>query len=51
MKYSTEEVRIFRTKAETSMNKTAPLKQALAKLEATLSRSENQKVTEKSHKT
>ena len=37
--------------AQSSMNKTNHLKRSLAKLEATLSRKENQKVTDKSKKT
>ena len=38
-------------KAEASYNKTAQLEQALAQLEATLSREENKKVSEKSKMT
>ena len=37
-------------RVEASMKQTAHLQQALAQLEATLSRRENQKVTEKSQK-
>ena len=40
----------LRTTAEASLNKTAQLQQALAQLEATLSRKEEQKVSEKSQK-
>ena len=50
MTNSSEEIQKLRAKAEASMNKTAQLQQALAQLEATLSRKENQKVTEKSKK-
>ena len=48
MNNSREEIQKFRAKAETSIIKTAQLQQALAQLEAALSREENQKVTEKS---
>tara|TARA_Y100001968_G_C19054454_1_gene570738 strand:+ start:106 stop:324 length:219 start_codon:yes stop_codon:yes gene_type:complete len=51
MKNSSEEIQKLRTLAEASLNKTAQLQQALAQLEATLSRKEDQKVSEKSHKT
>ena len=47
MKISNEEIQKLRAKAESSMNKTANLQQALAQIEATLSRKENQKVSEK----
>ena len=47
----TVEIHKLRTNAETSLNKTAQLQQALAQVEATLTRKENQKVTEKSKKT
>ena len=50
MTNSSEKIQKFRAEAEASMNKTAQLQQALAQLEATLSRKENQKVTEKSKK-
>ncbi len=50
MKNSTEEIQQLRAHAQASMNKTAQLQQALAQLEANLSRKENQKVTEKSKK-
>ena len=43
-----EELQKLRAKAEASINKTAQLQQALAQIEAALSRTENQKVTEKS---
>ena len=48
MKNSTTEIQKFRTKAEASINKTAQLQQTLARIEAALSRRENQKVSEKS---
>tara|TARA_Y100001968_G_scaffold313873_1_gene338576 strand:- start:933 stop:1088 length:156 start_codon:yes stop_codon:yes gene_type:complete len=48
MKNSTEEIRKLRAKAEASINKTYEIQQALAQIEATLSRKENQKVSEKS---
>ena len=48
MTNSTEEILKLRVKAEASLNKTAQFQQALARLEAALSREENQKVTEKS---
>ena len=47
----TSEIQKLRAIAEASMKKTSQLQQAMAKLEATLSRQENQKVTEKSQKT
>ena len=50
MKNSNEEIQKLRANAEASMNKTASLQQALAQIEATLSRKENQKVSEKSQK-
>tara|TARA_Y100001968_G_scaffold308597_1_gene327568 strand:+ start:1548 stop:1703 length:156 start_codon:yes stop_codon:yes gene_type:complete len=50
MKNSSEEIQKLRARAEASMNKTAQLQQAMAQLEASLSRQENQKVTEKSKK-
>ena len=50
MKNSSDEIQELRTKAEASLNKTAQLQQALAQLEATLSRKEDQKVSEKSQK-
>ena len=50
MKNSSYEIQEPRTKAEASLNKTAQLQQALAQLEATLSRKEDQKVSEKSQK-
>ena len=40
----------LRAKAETSIKKTAKLQQALAQLEASLSREENQRAREKSQK-
>ena len=48
MKKTSEEIQKLRAKAEASMNKTAQLQQALAQIEAALSRKENQKVSEKS---
>mgnify|MGYP001475136696 CR=1 FL=1 len=48
MKNSVEKLQNLRMKAQASMSKTAQLQQALAQLEATLSRKEIQKVTEKS---
>ena len=50
MTNSSEEIQKLLANAEVSINKTAQLQQALAQLEATLSRTENQKVTEKSKK-
>ena len=50
MKNSNEDIRKLRVKAEVSLNKTSQLQQALAQLEASLSREENQKVSEKSKK-
>ena len=47
MKNSSEEIQKLRAKAEASLNKTAQLQQVLAQIEATLLRTENQKVTEK----
>ena len=51
MKNSKTDIRKLTAKAEVSLNKTAQLEQALAQLEATLSREENKKVSEKSKKT
>ncbi len=48
MKNSSEEIQKLRAKAEYSLNKTARLQQVIAKIEASLSRKEIQKVTEKS---
>ena len=48
MKNSSGEIQKLRLNAEASLNKTAHLQQALAQIEATLSRKENQKVSEKS---
>ena len=48
MKNPTEEIKKLRVKAEASMNKTAQLQQALAQIEAAISRKENQKVSQKS---
>ena len=51
MKNSNNDTRMLTAKAEASYYKTAQLEQALAQLEATLSREENKKVSEKSKKT
>ncbi len=48
MKNSSEKIQKLRANAEASLNKTAQLQQALAQLEASLSRQENQKLKEKS---
>ena len=48
MKQATDEIKKLRAKAEASLNKTAELQQVLAQIEATLSRTEAQKVTQKS---
>ena len=48
MKNTTVEIQRLHSKAESALNKTAQLQQALAQIEATLSRKESQKVTEKS---
>jgi hypothetical protein len=50
MTNSSEEIQNLLANANGSMNGTAQLQQALARLEATLSRRESQKVTEKSLK-
>ena len=50
MKYSTDEIQKLKAKADAALNKTARLQQAQAQLEASLSRKEDQKVTEKSKK-
>lgn len=47
MKNTNAEIQKVRVDAEASINKTAQLQQALAQIEATLSRKENQKVLEK----
>ena len=47
MKNLSEDILELRAKAEASMNKTAQLQQALAQIEAALSRKENQKASEK----
>ena len=47
MKHPSEEINKLRAKAEASLNKTAQLQQVLAQIEASLLRTENQKVTEK----
>jgi len=48
MENSFEEIHKLREKAEASMDKTSKILQSLAKLEAALSRKEDQKVIEKS---
>ena len=47
MKTASKELKKLRTMAENSLNKTAELQQVLAQIEATLSRTECQKVIEK----
>ena len=47
MKTASKELQKLRSIAESSLNKTAELQQVLAKIEATLSRAENQKVKQK----
>tara|TARA_Y100001968_G_scaffold292415_1_gene297589 strand:+ start:609 stop:764 length:156 start_codon:yes stop_codon:yes gene_type:complete len=51
MKKKSEDILKLRLTAEAAFNKTAQLQQALARLEANLSREENQKVIEKSQRT
>ena len=51
MKILSTATQMSSVKAEESIKKTAQLQQALAKLEASLSREENQKVNEKAQKT
>ena len=48
MKKTSVEIQRLRSKEESALNKTAQLQQALAQIEANLSREESQKVTEKS---
>jgi len=48
MDKTTEEFEKLRIKAEASINKTTQLQQVLAQIEATLSRNESQKATQKS---
>ena len=48
MKNPFEEIQKLRLRAEPSKNKTAQLQQAIAQIEAAISRKENQKVLEKS---
>ena len=50
MKDSLEEIQKLRAKAEASLNKTSQLQQVLAQIEATLLRTEDQKVIEKVEK-
>ena len=47
MKTASKELQKLRFMAETSLNKTAELQQVLAQIEATLSRTECQKVIQK----
>ena len=47
MKTASKELKKLRSMAENSLNKTAELQQVLAKIEATLSRAETQKVIQK----
>ncbi len=47
MKTRSDEIEKLRLKAETSLTMTSELQQVLAQIEASLSRKENQKVTEK----
>ena len=47
---ASKELRKLRSMAETSLNKTPELQQVLAQIEATLSRTELQKVKEKINK-
>ena len=50
MKTASNELQKLRSMAETSLNKTAELQQVLAQIEASLSRTESQKVLEKENK-
>ena len=50
MKTTSIELKKLRSMAENSLSKTAELQQVLAQIEATISRSESQKVFEKSNK-
>ena len=50
MNYSSEEIDTLRSNAQVLLNKCTQLQQAIAQLEATLSREENQKVSETSKK-
>tara|TARA_B100000214_G_C23802206_1_gene550929 strand:+ start:625 stop:780 length:156 start_codon:yes stop_codon:yes gene_type:complete len=50
MKIATKELQKLRSMAETSLNMTPELQQVLAQIEATLSRAESQKVSEKANK-
>ena len=50
MKTASKELQKLRSMAEMSLNKTAELQQVLAQIEATLSRTELQKVIEKRNK-
>ena len=49
MKTASNELQKLRSIAESSLKKTAELQQVLAQIEATISRAESQKVTEKNH--
>ena len=48
MKDSIEKIQDLRLKLEATINNTSQIQQVLAQIEASLSREENQKVTEKS---
>ena len=50
MKTASKELQKLRSMAETSLNMTSELQQVLAKIEATISRAESQKVIEKANK-
>ena len=50
MKTAFNELQKLRAMAEKSLNETAELQQVLAQIEATLTRTENQKVYQKSQK-
>ncbi len=50
MKQSSQEIQKLRAKAQSAIDRTSQLQQVLAQIEATLSRKENQKVTEKTAK-
>ena len=50
MKNKSSQIHKLRSNDDAAFNNSAPLQQALAQLEANLSREENQKVTEKSQK-
>ena len=50
MKNKSSQILKLRSSDDAALTNTAQVQQALAQLEANLSREENQKVTEKSHK-